>query len=192
MLIGAGIQAVKGAVDYALNKKNLNKLRAIQNAELFDMIPPNKHLSAKILLKQTEHRLLSLENTDRETIRYIEEEIIDLMKANLEEKRDELASQNATQLDIANVLITIQKFSHEAIEEIHQLKQQQSSHEKEIKDTMKRFKREQDKAINENETRVSDYGNIIQKLAHSIGGKFWFLLIYNVLLTAGLIYIIVR
>lgn len=192
MLIGAGIQAVKGAVDFALNKKNLNKLRSIQNAELFELIPSDKHLSSKILLKQTEHRLLSLENTDRETIRCIEEEIIDLMKANLEEKRDELASQNATQLDIANVLITIQKFSHEAIEEIHQLKQQQSSHESETKETMRQFKREQDKAISENESRVSDYEKIVQKLANSINGKFWFLVVYNLIISAGFIYLLAR
>lgn len=181
MLIGAGIQAVKGAAEYALNKKNLNKLRDIQNADLFDLIPPDKHLSSRILLKQTEHRIMSLNNPDREKLRLIEEEIIDLMKVNLEEKRDELASQNATQLDIANMLITIQKFSHEAIEEIHQLKQQQSKHEKETR-----------RDISENESRVSDYENIVRKLSNSISGKFWFLVVYNLIISAGLIYLIVR
>lgn len=210
MLIGAGIQAAKGALDFALNKKNVSKLRDLENADLISLIPGEKKLSAQILLKQTEHRILSLNNSNRNEIRLVEEEIINLMKENLEAKKEELASQNASQLDVANVLLTIQKFSHESIEEIHQLKQlqttlvnetqgriQQIKHQQTILelDTIEKIQKNKQEQHQDNEglkVLIHDQANVVQHLASSISWKFWFLVFYNVLVTAGLVYMFMR
>lgn len=132
------------------------------------------------------------------------------MKENLEAKKEELASQNATQLDVANILLTIQKFSHESIEEIHQLKQlqttlinetqgkiqqikqQQTILERDTIAKIQKVKQEQHQENEDLKVLIHDHANVIQRLASSINGKFWFLVIYNVLLTAGLVYLFMR
>jgi len=120
--IGAGIQAVKGFAETILNKKKLKQLASLDQADLFELIPEEKHLSAKILLKQTEHQSLIFNNASRQALGNIEKEILVLMKENIEQKKEELQKKEATQLDIANLLLTIQKLSHETIEEHHSFK----------------------------------------------------------------------
>jgi hypothetical protein len=115
--IGASIQAVKGFADTILNKKRLRSLKELEQKDIFELIPVEKHLSAKILLKQTEYQNAIINNAERKNLSKIEKEIIRLMKENIEKKTKELKAKPASQYDIANLLLTIQKLSHETLED---------------------------------------------------------------------------
>jgi hypothetical protein len=51
MLIGAGINTIKGATDAILNKNSLKMLENIKESAILELIPEEKHLTSNILLK---------------------------------------------------------------------------------------------------------------------------------------------
>lgn len=161
--IGAGIQTVKGFAEMLLNKKRLKGLRAIHEKDILELLPHHKHSSAKLLLKQTEHQILILEGASREKLRKKEKELLDIMKDNILEKKDELKRKQATQFDVANLLLTIQKLSHETIEE-------QYSYEKKINKIVKPFEEK------------------FRQFKHTI----LFLFIYNGVISLGLLYLLLQ
>jgi len=126
--IGAGIQAVKGIAETLLNKKKLKQLQELHKTDIFELIPIEKHISAKILLKQAEYQNLILNNSDRKSLSKIEKEILELMKENIKQKTEELKAKPASQFDIANLLLTIQKLSHETLEEQHKFTSNVNKH----------------------------------------------------------------
>lgn len=118
MLIGAAINTIKGFADRALTQKKIKDLELYDSSEILDLISQDNRLNARISLAQTEHLYRALKGADRSELSKIEKEIAMLMEGNIKVKRDELALKKATQLDIANLLVTIQKFSTEAADEI--------------------------------------------------------------------------
>lgn len=116
--IGAGINTVKGILTRVLNKRKIKKLERIHESDVIDLISLENKAQAAISLKQTHHLHRAFEGASRKELSQIEKEIVCLMQKNIEEKRSDLASKEATQLDIANLLITIQKYATEAADEI--------------------------------------------------------------------------
>jgi hypothetical protein len=126
--IGAGFQFIRGITEIALNKKKIKKLEKHANTEVLSFLPEKKQLQAKVLLKQTEHLNLLFNNACRQSLGSIEKEIIALMKENIEQKKKELQKKKATQFDVANLLLTIQKLSHETLEEHHKFTSNVNKH----------------------------------------------------------------
>lgn len=173
LFVGAGIQIVKGLVEKILNKKNLKRLQELNQADIFDLVPIEKQTTAKILLKQTKHQYLIFNNADRSDLSNTEKEIINLMEKNISEKKEELENKKATQLDIANLLLTIQKLSHETADEIFNLNERFEKFSNGQKLNYDSFEKKQ-KNINQKNARFN-----------------FFLLIYNVALTGLFTYILI-
>ena len=193
--IGAGIQTVKGLVEKTLNKKKLKQLKQLEQADLFELISKEKHSSASILLKQTEYQNLILENSCRKDLSNIEKEIINLMKKNINEKKEELENKSASQLDIANILLTIQQLSHETIEEKYKLNEKFKKFSDKQKQNQNDFEDKQKQNQNDFEEKQKQNQNDFEEKQNNINQKNKrfniLLLIYNVILTGLISYLLI-
>lgn len=153
-------------------KDSIIELQRIADAEVIDLVKPQNKIQAKILLKQAEHYQKSKSSLDRQELSKIEKEIILLMEDNIKNKKEELAKKNATQLDVAKILKTIQKLSNETADEISNLSSEVKMNEAKLNSTQRIFSEEVNNKLQEYNVSQNLYqakmkaemSNLLQKI----------------------------
>lgn len=118
-IFGALIKTYKGFRKSNELNKSILKLEEVNNKKLLQLtnnVTFSKYYLAKIELfeLQQQHALRSELNNQ-------EIKIIELMKEQIIENREKLKSKNATQLDIANLILSIHKLQHETADNFQSL-----------------------------------------------------------------------
>lgn len=121
MIVGPFFETLRQIGKSAKIKQKIQELQNVANSEVIDLVKPEFKIQAKLLLKQAEHFEKSKTKTPRILLSNLEKEIINLMDQHIKDKKEELAKKNATQLDVAKILKTIQQLSSETADEISQI-----------------------------------------------------------------------
>jgi len=111
--LGAIIQTVKGGVEKFSNESTISDLERDLAKDLFEDFSEEEKLDAQIKLKQADLELAEIQGKSRLHISTIEKELIALMEKNIKLKMEKLKQKEATQLDIANTMIAIQKTNND-------------------------------------------------------------------------------
>lgn len=120
-------------------KKKIKELQTVADSDVIELVKPEVKTQARILLKQAEHFEKAKINSERSELSKIEKEIILLMEDNIKNKKEELAKKNATQLDVAKILKTIQKLSNETADEISNLSSEVKMNEAKLNNAQRKF-----------------------------------------------------
>ena len=122
--LGPIIQAVKGGVEKFSNESKIYELEREIGKDLFEDFSADERLVAQIKLKQVELELAEVQNRSRLYISSIEKELIALMEQNIKLKMEKLREKEATQLDIANTMIALQKTNNDLRDKISHIEKE--------------------------------------------------------------------
>nr|WP_321485083.1 hypothetical protein [uncultured Draconibacterium sp.] len=118
-IFGAIIKTIKGVKKSKELNKSIEKLEDIDNSKVLDLtenITFSKYYLAKLRLLE-----LKEENARRDKLSKQELKIIELMNEHIIENRERLLSKKATQLDVANLILSVHKLQHETADNFHSL-----------------------------------------------------------------------
>jgi hypothetical protein len=121
--IGAAIRAAKGVTDKVVLGKELKRLKELEDKNVLELVSGEKQLSARIALKQLEHQERLSLGAKKPELEKLEREIVELMAERIEEKRKELSGKHATQYDIANIMLLIQKMAYETSSDMEKVRE---------------------------------------------------------------------
>jgi hypothetical protein len=121
--IGAAIRAAKGVTDKVVLGKELKRLKELEDKNVLELVSGEKQLSARIALKQLEHQERLSLGAKKPEHEKLEREIVELMAERIEEKRKELSGKHATQYDIANIMLLIQKMAYETSSDMEKVRE---------------------------------------------------------------------
>lgn len=143
--LGAAINLVRGGIKKIDNINKISKLEDELNKSIYEGMSEEEKIDARIKVLQVNLELAKINKDGRERESHIEKEIINLMDMKLKKKMDELRKKEATQLDVANALITIQKSNNE------------------VKDYLSEVESNITKFTEDNYKKVQDMGNKIKE-----------------------------
>ncbi len=131
--LGPIIRGVAGVFEKYGNLEKIEELEKKAGIDLLDGFSEEEKIDANLKIKQLDILLQSDGKKRRSDISKLEREVIDLMEAKLRIKQEELRSQQATQLDIANAMIAIQKLNNEVKDNLHRIDKRHAENTNEIK-----------------------------------------------------------
>ncbi|MCM1988793.1 hypothetical protein [Oceanirhabdus seepicola] len=161
--LGAAINLVRGGIKKIDNINKISKLEDELNKSIYEGMSEEEKIDARIKVLQVNLELAKINKDGRERESHIEKEIINLMDMKLKKKMDELRKKEATQLDVANALITIQKSNNEVKDYLSEVESNISKlsedNYKKVQDMGKKIKEENYNSLRNVHKDINQKGN---------------------------------
>ncbi|MTI70043.1 MAG: hypothetical protein FH751_07310 [Firmicutes bacterium] len=149
-LIGAIKNVIMGSYEKKKNSDLINELEEELEKNILDGFTEDEKLEAEIMLKQADLEIALVKGLSHKKISLLEKEIIELMETNIKKKMDKLKEKEATQLDIANTMIAIQKTN------------------KDVRDYVSKMEKDMKKESKHNNSQIIQFRNKYNDLSNKV------------------------
>lgn len=193
MFAGAIVNAAKGVFDKVNNKNTIVKLSKELEEKLWEGLTDVEKDEMLLKMKQVELELAYMQEQSRQKCSQLEKEIIQLMEESLVQQEKILNEKQATQMDIANVLIEFQTQTNKLKDEMSGLEEKMQQSYKQIDAKISRINKlqsEQNRKMNEYEQNYVLFKKDVEyKYASAIkqGKKSFYIYIISLVCIAILI-----